>query len=98
MEYETWFWADVRVMPKDSILPLCNGGDYSNVALISDGPPIAHAVAPGGNTPECETAARILPHGFPWTHPLPSHWQRCASCLSRHPVGETEDRPGFRNG
>lgn len=93
MEYETWFWGNVRVVPKDPTLPLSHGGDYSNVAIVRDGPPVAHAVAPGSNIPECGTAGQILPYGFPWTHQLPGHIQRCTSCLSRHPVPETEDRP-----
>jgi hypothetical protein len=86
MEYEMWFWGNVRVVPKDPTLPLDSGGDYSNVKLVQDGPPVAHAVKPGTNVPECGTAGQILPYGFPWTHQLPSHWQRCASCLSRHPI------------
>lgn len=86
MEHETWFWGNVRVEPKDPTLPLDHGGDYSNVAIVSDGPPVAHAVASGSNIPECGAAERILPYGFLWAHPLPSHWQRCTSCLSHHPI------------
>lgn len=86
MEYETWFWGNVRVVPKDPRLPLNSGGDYSNVALVQDGPPVAHAVTPGTNVPECGMTGRILPYGFPWTRQLPSHWRRCTSCLSRHPI------------
>lgn len=86
MEYETWFWGNVRVVPKDPALPLDSGGDYSNVALVQDGPPVAHAVEPGTSMAECGAAGQILPYGFPWAHPVPGHWQRCPSCLSRHPV------------
>lgn len=86
MEPETWFWGNVRVVPKDPALPLDHGGDYSNVALIQDGPPVAHAVMPGTNIPECGTAGRILPYGFPWNHPVPGYWHRCPSCLGRHPI------------
>lgn len=90
MEYETWFCGNVRAVPKDPTLPPIRSNDYSNVAFVHDGPPVAHAVAAGTNVPECRTTERILPHGFPWTHPLPGHWQRCTSCLSYHPVPQTE--------
>jgi hypothetical protein len=93
VEYETWFWGNVRVVPKDPTLPLNSGDDYSNVGFAQDGPPVAHAVAPGSNIPECGTSHRILPYGFPWTHLLPDHWQRCPSCLSVQPAPETEDQP-----
>jgi hypothetical protein len=66
--------------------PIDAGGDYSNVELVQDGPPIAHAVAPGTSTPECGTAVRVLLHGFPWKAPVPAHWQRCPECLRMHPV------------
>ena len=88
MEYETWLWANVRVWPKDPMLPLNSSGDYSNVAFAQDGPPVAR----GGNIPECGTSLRILPWGVPWTNPIPDYWQRCPSCLSRHPVPEPADR------
>jgi hypothetical protein len=91
VDYETWFCGNVRVVPRDPALPLNSNGDYSNVAFIHDGPPVAHAVTPGSHIPECGTVGRILPHGFPWTHPVPDHWQRCTACLSLHPVPETED-------
>ena len=86
MDYETWFWGNIRVVPKDPSLPIDAGGDYSNVRLVQDGPPIAHAVAPGSSTPECGTTARVLPHGFPWKAPIPAHWERCAECLRMHAV------------
>lgn len=86
MEYQTWFSGRVRVVPRDPAFPLDSGGDYSNVTFVHDGPPIAHAVEPGSIVPECAAAGRILPYGFPWAHSIPGHWQRCASCLSRHPV------------
>jgi hypothetical protein len=53
VEYETWFWGNVRVVPKDPTLPLDSGGDYSNVALVEDGPPVAHAVEPGTDIAQC---------------------------------------------
>ena len=65
MEYETWFWGNVRVVPKDPALPSSHGGDYSNVAIVRDGPPVAHAVAPGSNIPECGTAGRSCPMDSP---------------------------------
>jgi hypothetical protein len=88
VEYETWFCGNTHVEAKDPRLPLNSGGDYSNVRIVQDGPPVAHAVAAGSHTPECG-AAGILPHGFPWTHPVPSHWQRCPVCTHRHPVRES---------
>jgi hypothetical protein len=86
VEYELWFWGNVRVVPKDPTLPLNSGDDYSNVALLQDGPPVAHAVTPGTSFPECGTTRRILPYGAFWTQQLPGHWQRCTSCLSRCPI------------
>ena len=81
-----WFEGRARIVPRDPVLPLGSRDDYSNVTFVRDGPPLAHAVEPGSTVPECGAAGRVLPHGFPWSHPVPSHWQRCASCLSRHPV------------
>lgn len=82
VEYEVWFWGNVRVVPKDPSLPLDAGGDYSNVSFVRDGPPTAHAVAPGLSTPVCGSASRLLPFGFMWTDPLPEFWERCPSCLA----------------
>lgn len=79
--YETWFFGNVRLVPKDPSRPLNAGGDYSNVALVQDGPPIAHAVASGASVPECGSTSRLLPHGHPWTDPIPEHWVRCPECL-----------------
>jgi hypothetical protein len=65
MKYETWFWGNVRVVAKDPSMPIDAGGDYANVELVQDGPPIAHAVAAGASTPECGTTMRVLPEAWP---------------------------------
>jgi hypothetical protein len=87
VEYETWFCGNARAVPKDPTLPLDAGNDYSNVTFVQDGPPVAHAVAPGLNTPVCGSTSRILPHGFLWRDPIPEHWERCPACLTACPLG-----------
>jgi hypothetical protein len=86
VEYETWFWGNVRVVPKDPALPIDAGDDYSNVAIVQDGPPIAHAVAPGQRTPVCGTTSRVLPYGTLWTEPLPEQLERCPGCRAICPL------------
>jgi hypothetical protein len=68
MKYETWFSGNVRVVAKDPSMPIDAGGDYSNVELVQDGPPIAHAVAAGTSTPECGTTVRHSPRSEGLSH------------------------------
>ncbi|GAB2722415.1 hypothetical protein GCM10027089_52940 [Nocardia thraciensis] len=84
--YETWFWGNFRVVVTDPPLPPDPDNPYSNFTIVSDGPPVAHAVAAGSSRPECGAVEKILPHGFPWPHPIPEHWVRCSACLGLHPL------------
>ncbi|MFE3190960.1 hypothetical protein ACFXHA_18255 [Nocardia sp. NPDC059240] len=85
MEYEIRFHGNSRLVAANPALPI-EFGNYTNITAITDGPPIAHAVAAGSSRPECGAEVRVLPHGFPWSHPIPDWWNRCTKCVALHPI------------
>jgi hypothetical protein len=85
MEFETWFHGNIRAIVADPAQSV-KARDYTNIKIIRDGPPIAHAVAAGSSRAECGTDVQVLPHGFPWSHPVPDWWERCPECVARQPL------------
>ncbi|RBO93608.1 hypothetical protein DFR74_10224 [Nocardia puris] len=85
MEYEMWFFGNVRV-EHDPDIPPDADRPYSQYRFTIDGPPIAHAVAAGTGKAVCGNADRILPHGRSWADAIPDGNVRCPDCLRAHPV------------
>jgi hypothetical protein len=83
--YEMWVRGNLRTRAVDPALPPDPNNPYSNLEIIEEGVPVAHAVAAGSGRPDCG-AERIVPCEVPWSRPLPETWVRCPICIGLHPL------------